>query len=312
MAGNSSRRGAKRTSNKKGAQVGTGGHGRKKLKGKGPTPKAEDRPYHPAAKRKKAAAKKSTAAPRGPKSATKSTSDVIAGRNSVAEALRYGIPAKSVFVAWHVDVDDRIREIFDLATKRGIDVHEVQRVELDRLTGGAVHQGVALRVPEYEYADAQEFLEHERPLIVALDGITDPRNLGAILRSAGAFGANGVVIPERRSVGMTASAWKSSAGAAARVPVAQVTNLVRFLQQAGKAGCMIVGLDADGDITLPKFELGDGPLVLIVGSEGKGLSRLVRETCDQVLSIPMAATAESLNAGVATSIALYSVAQARA
>lgn len=310
VAGNSQRRGAKRTSNKKGAHVGTGGHGRKKLKGKGPTPKAEDRPYHPASKRKSTESKRSTGA--RSRSAASSTADVIAGRNSVVEALRYGIPAKSVFVAWHIDLDDRIREIFDLATKRKIDVHEVQRVELDRLTGGAVHQGIALRVPAYEYYDAQELLEHDKPLIVVLDGVTDPRNLGAILRSAAAFGAHGVVVPERRSVGMTASAWKASAGAAARVPVAQVTNVVRFLQQSAKAGCMVVGLDAGGDVDLPRFELGDGPLVLVVGSEGKGLSRLVRETCDQVLSIPMAQAIESLNAGVATSIALYAIAQARA
>lgn len=307
MAGNSSRRGAKRTTKKKGPQVGTGGHGRKKLKGKGPTPKAEDRPYHPAAKRKSAATKTTSRTPK----TKNATSDVIAGRNSVAEALRVGTPAKSLFMAWHIDIDDRIREIVDIAGKRGIDIHEVQRVELDRLTGNAVHQGVALRVPPYEYADAQDLLEHDRPLIIALDGVTDPRNLGAILRSAGAFGANGVVVPERRSVGMTASAWKASAGAAARIPVAQVTNLTRFLQQAAKARCMIVGLDAEGDVELPNFQLGDGPLVLVVGSEGNGLSRLVRETCDQVLSIPMATTTESLNAGVAASIALYAVAQAR-
>lgn len=310
MAGNSGRRGAQRTSNKKGAHVGTGGHGRKKLKGKGPTPKAEDRPYHPAAKRKSAGTK-GTGRTSSKGRPAPSTSDVIAGRNSVAEALRFGIPAKSLFVAWHVDVDERIREIFDIATKRGIDIHEVQRVELDRLTGGAVHQGVALRVPPYDYADPQALLEHDRPLLVALDGVTDPRNLGAILRSAGAFGAHGAVVPERRSVGMTASAWKASAGAAARIPVAQVTNMVRFLEQAAKAGCMIVGLDAGGDVSLPDFELGDGPLVLVVGSEGKGLSRLVRETCDQILSIPMSASTESLNAGIATSIALYAVAQSR-
>lgn len=314
VAGNSQRRGAKRTTNKKGAQVGSGGQGRKKLKGKGPTPRAEDRPYHPAAKRK-ASATKRTAAPRSTsrsKGAVQTGADVIAGRNSVVEALRHGVPAKSLFVAWHIDLDDRIREIFDIATKRKIDVHEVQRVELDRLTNGAVHQGIALRVPPYEYLDASELLAPKNPLIVLLDGITDPRNLGAILRSAGAFGATGVVVPERRSVGMTASAWKASAGAAARTPVAQVTNVVRFLQQAAKAGCMVVGLDAGGDVQLPDFQLGDGPLVLVVGSEGKGLSRLVRENCDQVLSIPMTQTTESLNAGIATSIALYSIAQARA
>jgi 23S rRNA (guanosine2251-2'-O)-methyltransferase len=200
-----------------------------------------------------------------------------------------------------------VREALRLAQKRGIDIHETARPDLDRLSGGAVHQGIALRIPAYEYLAPDELLAQagERPLIVALDGITDPRNLGAILRSAGAFGAHGVLIPERRSVGMTASAWKSSAGAAARVPVAQATNLVRALQQLAKAGCMIVGLDGDSDRPITESTLLDGPLVLVVGSEGKGLGRLVREQCDEILAIPTASSTESLNAGVATSIALY-------
>jgi 23S rRNA (guanosine2251-2'-O)-methyltransferase len=142
--------------------------------------------------------------------------------------------------------------------------------------------------------------------------VTDPRNLGAVIRSAAGFGAHGVVIPERRAAGMTASAWKSSAGAAARIPVAQTVNLVRQLKAFQDAGCMVVGLAADGDVALPDLDLADGPLVLVVGSEGDGLSRLVSETCDQLLSIPMANNVESLNAGVAASVALYAIAQARA
>jgi 23S rRNA (guanosine2251-2'-O)-methyltransferase len=301
------------------ARKGTGGYGRKKLSGKGPTPKAEDRPYHPAAKKKAAAAKRaprdSSAAPRSSSRAKSSpVSDVIAGRNSVVEALRQGIPAKSLFMAHGIDVDDRVREAIRIAQSRGIDIHEAARTDLDRVTGGAVHQGLALRIPEYEYLATDELLAigGDRALIVALDGITDPRNLGAILRSAGAFGAHGVLIPERRSVGMTASAWKTSAGAAARVPVAQAVNLVRALQQLAKAGCMIVGLDADGDHTVADSRLLDGPLVIVVGSEGKGLGRLVREQCDEILSVPMHTSTESLNAGIAASIALYEVAKARA
>jgi 23S rRNA (guanosine2251-2'-O)-methyltransferase len=303
------------------ARKGTGGYGRKKLSGKGPTPKAEDRPYHPAAKKKAAAAKRaprdrdSSAAPRSSSRAKSSAvSDVIAGRNSVVEALRQGIPAKSLFMAHGIDVDDRVREAIRIAQTRGIDIHEAARTDLDRVTGGAVHQGLALRIPEYEYLATDELLAigGDRSLIVALDGITDPRNLGAILRSAGAFGAHGVLIPERRSVGMTASAWKTSAGAAARVPVAQAVNLVRALQQLAKAGCMIVGLDADGDHTVAESRLLDGPLVIVVGSEGKGLGRLVREQCDEILSVPMHTSTESLNAGIAASIALYEVAKARA
>lgn len=135
------------------------------------------------------------------------------------------------------------------------------------------------------------------------------------MRSAAAFGAHGVVIPERRAAGMTAAAWKTSAGAAARIPVAQTVNLTRQLKAYQEAGCMVVGLDMEGDITLPELGapegLADGPLVIVVGAEGGGLSRLVQETCDQIVSIPMVNSVESLNAGVAASVVLYAVAEAR-
>ncbi len=155
----------------------------------------------------------------------------------------------------------------------------------------------------------------EAPLIVALDSVTDPRNLGAVVRSAAAFGAHGVVVPERRAARMTAAAWKSSAGAAARLPVAHATNLVRTLKDYQDAGCQVVGLAASGDLSLPDLladpDLASGPLVVVVGSEGDGLSRLVGETCDRLLSIPMTSSVESLNAGVAASITLYALAQHR-
>jgi len=183
-----------------------------------------------------------------------------------------------------------------------------------------VHQGLAARVPAYEYAHPTDLLEAatergEAPLIVVLDSVTDPRNLGAVVRSAAGFGAHGVVIPERRAARMTAAAWKTSAGAAARIPVAQVTNLVRTLKDFQEAGCQVVGLAADGDLTLPDLladpDLAAGPLVLVVGSEGDGLGRLVAETCDRLVSIPMSSSLESLNAGVAASITLYALAQHR-
>jgi len=193
---------------------------------------------------------------------------------------------------------------------------EVSRLELDRLTGRAVHQGVALKVPAYEYAHPDDLVQlaqerQEPPLIVALDSVTDPRNLGAVVRSASGFGAHGVLIPERRSAGMTASAWKVSAGAAARVRVARTVNLTRQLKAYAEQGLMIAGLAADGDISLPELDLADGPLVLVIGSEGKGLSRLISETCDVRVSIPMASALESLNAGVAGGIALYEIARRR-
>jgi 23S rRNA (guanosine2251-2'-O)-methyltransferase len=221
-----------------------------------------------------------------------------------------------VYVAEGAERDGRLREAFALAADRGISLLEVTRNELDRMTSGAVHQGLAARIPSYEYAHADDLLDAaaangEKPLIVALDSVTDPRNLGAIVRSAAGFGAHGVVIPERRAAGMTASAWKTSAGAAARIPVAQTVNLVRQLKAYQDAGCMVIGLAADGDVSLPDLDLADGPLVVVVGSEGNGLGRLVAETCDQLVSIPMANQLESLNAGVAASVVLYAISEAR-
>jgi len=312
MAGNSQRKGSVRKSSK-GPQVGSGGQVRRGLEGKGPTPKAKDRPYHQKHKQAKKAAK--VAATR-PKRRTTGDAEWIAGRNSVVEALREGVPVNGLYVAEGAERDGRLREAFKLAAEGGISLLEVTRNELDRMTGGAVHQGLAARVPAYEYAHPADLLDRatemgEKPLIVALDQVTDPRNLGAVVRSAAAFGAHGVVVPERRAAGMTAAAWKTSAGAAARIPVAQAGNLVRALKDYQEAGCMVVGLAADGDVDTTSFDLADGPLVLVVGAEGGGLSRLVSETCDQLLSIPMVNHVESLNAGVAAGVALYAVACAR-
>ena len=331
MAGNSQRRGAvRKTGSKKGPSAGTGGKNRRSLEGKGPTPKAADRPYHVAAK-KKASAGKRPAAGRTPSGRSSSgparsgssrrsgaaTSEVVAGRNSVLEALRALVPATALFVATRIDHDERVREAMKIAADRGLSLLEVSKTDLDRMTDGAIHQGLGLQVPPYVYADVDDLLAAaaaagEPALLVALDGITDPRNLGAIVRSAAAFGGHGVLVPERRAAGMTASAWKTSAGAASRVPVARATNLTRALQSLKTRGVFVVGLDADGDVMLPSLTLATDPVVLVVGSEGKGLSRLVRETCDQVVSIPMLAATESLNAGVAAGVALYEVARQRA
>jgi 23S rRNA (guanosine2251-2'-O)-methyltransferase len=315
MPGNSQRKGAIRKGGK-GATIGSGGRVKRGLEGRGPTPKAKDRPYHKAYKSAERADRGEAARPkrRGPKS---TEAEWVAGRNSVVEALRAGIPITGVYVAEGVERDGRLREAFKLVAEQGLSLLEVTRNELDRMTGGAVHQGLAARLPSYEYAHADDLLDRaaemgEPALIVALDSVTDPRNLGAVVRSAAGFGAHGVLIPERRAAGMTASAWKTSAGAAARIPIAQTVNLVRQLKAYQAAGCMVVGLAADGDVDLPALDLADGPLVVVVGSEGKGLGRLVAETCDQLVSIPMANQLESLNAGVAASVALYAIAQARA
>jgi 23S rRNA (guanosine2251-2'-O)-methyltransferase len=318
MAGNSQRKGSVRKSAKK-PPAGSGGRVRRGLEGKGPTPKAKDRPYH---KAHKTAVRAEKDAGRRPQRRTPRSGDAewIAGRNPVVEALRAGVPVNGLYVAEGAERDGRLREAFQLAADRGVSLLEVTRTELDRMTSGAVHQGLAARIPAYEYAHPDDLLDAaaaqgEPALVVALDSVTDPRNLGAVVRSAAGFGAHGVVVPERRAAGMTASAWKTSAGAAARTPVAQAVNLVRQLKAYQEAGCLVLGLAADGDASLPDAIASgwaDGPLVLVVGSEDKGLSRLVADTCDHLVSIPMASSLESLNAGVAASVALYAVSQARA
>ena len=241
----------------------------------------------------------------------------IAGRNALTEALRAGVPTHTIYVADGAERDDRLREVMRTAAERRLAILEVPRLELDRLTGGAVHQGVAAKVPAYNYAHPDDLLDIARragepALIVALDGVTDPRNLGAVVRSAAGFGAHGVVLPERRAAGITAGAWKASAGAAARVSVARATNMTRQLRSYASAGLMVAGLAADGPLALPDLDLADGPLVLVIGAEGRGLSRLVAETCDVRVSIPMNSELESLNAGVAAGIALYEIARRRA
>jgi 23S rRNA (guanosine2251-2'-O)-methyltransferase len=224
----------------------------------------------------------------------------------VHEALEAGVPATELRFA-APGGDRRMRDLRTLAGDRGVPAVEVRAGDLDRL--GRAHQGVALAVPPYRYAHPDDLLSRadgagEAALIVALDQVTDPRNLGAIVRSAAAFGAHGVVVPERRSAGLTAAAWKASAGAAARISVAQATNLVRTLRSYAEAGLLVVGLDAAGELDLEDFAAAVDPFVLVVGSEGRGIARLTREACDLVVRIPMAAGAESLNASVAAGIAL--------
>ncbi|RZQ61676.1 23S rRNA (guanosine(2251)-2'-O)-methyltransferase RlmB [Amycolatopsis suaedae] len=316
MAGNSRRRGAiRKAGTKKGQVVGSGGQRRKGLEGKGPTPRAENRTGHPAQRRAMAAAAR---AERSAKAAAKKAEgpELIAGRNPVVEALRAGVPATALYVALNVDADDRVTEAVRLAADKGISILEVPREELDRKTNRAVHQGLGLQVPPFEYAHPDDLLaaaqdSGEPPLLVALDGVTDPRNLGAVIRSAAAFGAHGVLLPGRRSAGVTAVAWRTSAGTAARLPVAVATNLTRQLKAWAKEGLMIAGLDADGSVDIDGLSLATDPLVVVVGSEGRGLSRLVRETCDATVSIPMAAGVESLNASVAAGVLLAEVARRR-
>ena len=315
MAGNSQRKGAMRNAGtKKGATVGSGGQRRKALKGKGPTPKATERSYHPAAKRERAAAKRAeVAAKRQPSTPRRSSGrddgSMLMGRNPVVEALRAKVPAKAMYVQARLEADDRLREALRLAVASNITLHEVAKTELDRMTEGGAHQGMVLTMPSYDYTDLDDL--RNGSLLIALDGVTDPRNLGAVARSAAAFGADGIVIPSRRSAGVTASAWKTSAGALARVPVAQATNLTRALESLQKDGFTVVGLAADGTHDITALPVLTDRLVLVIGSEGDGLSRLVGETCDWLARITMASGNESLNASVAAGIALHAVFNAR-
>lgn len=313
---------------KKGPHKGTGGHGRRKLEGKGPTPKATERPGHPAQRRAKAAAKRNAAAapraegraserPRsGGRGRGSNPEELVSGRNAVLEALRASVPSVQLVLAYGLDRDDRLDEIRKLAAARELEIVEVPRGEVDRLAGEAPHQGVALRVQPFSYLHADDVirraLDGSTPgLLVALDGVSDPHNLGAIARSAAAFGAHGLLLPERRAAGVTPAAWKASAGALAHLPVARVTNLTRALRAAADAGLMLAGLDGRGELDLDDLELAAGPLVLVVGAEGKGLSRLVAETCDVRVGIPLTGAVESLNASVAAGIALAAVARRR-
>ncbi len=297
--------------------------GKRSLRGKGPTPRAEDRPYHKKYKskeenqrrrteRKRIDAKRSDRK-RDYRRDPKDHVDTVAGRNAVVEALRAGIPAKELVVAVGVDIDERLNESIRLSQKMGIGIREVERRQIENMTGIANHQGVALIVKPFQYSSQKEIFARakEPALFVAVDGVTDPRNIGAIARSAAAFSADGLLIPERRNASLTAAAWKTSAGAAARLPIAQITNLARSIDDAKAYGCFVVGLDGDADTTVDSMEIADQPLYVIVGSEGKGLSRLVREKCDLLISIPMSSAVESLNASVAMSIAFYAIDQKR-
>ncbi|MBB5913317.1 23S rRNA (guanosine2251-2'-O)-methyltransferase [Nocardia transvalensis] len=320
MAGNSQRKGAiRKGGTKKGQTVGSGGQRRRGLEGRGATPPAHARKYHPAAKRAAAAAKAAPAKGRtaGRPSPRKGDDgpELVLGRNPVVECLRAGVPATALYVAAGTENDERLTEAVKNAADAGISILEVPRTDLDRMSSNGLHQGLALQVPPYRYAHPGDLLDSALAsatpaLLVALDNISDPRNLGAVIRSVAAFGGHGVVIPQRRSASVTAVAWRTSAGAAARLPVARATNLTRTLKDYANAGLQVVGLDAGGDTALDEFD-GTTPTVVVVGSEGKGLSRLVRETCDSILSIPMAGPVESLNASVAAGVVLADIARQR-
>lgn len=300
----------KQKKNKKGATKGSGGQRRRGLAGKGPTPKAEDRVYHSAHKKKLERQRRDSGRHE------REQADLVVGRNPVIECLQAKVPAEALIVAQGTGHDDRLSEAVLMANTRQIPVHEVPRRDLDTMTGNGLHQGIGLKIQPYKYADVFDLIadvneRNQTGMFVVLDNITDPRNLGAVIRSTAAFGGHGVIIPERRSAQVTGVAWRTSAGTAARLPVARATNITRTIKQFKDNGYMVVGLDAGGEHTLDTFHAATDPVVIVVGSEGKGISRLVRENCDVIMSIPTEDWVESLNASVAAGVVLSEFARQR-
>lgn len=237
--------------------------------------------------------------------------NLVVGRNAVREVLRAGRDIEKLMVA-KGDTSGSMRELVALAKEKNVIVHEVDRRKLDELAPN--HQGIAAFVSMYQYAAVKDILDlaaerGESPFVVVLDGITDPHNLGAIVRTADLMGAHGVIIPERRAVGLTPAAMKAAAGALEWVKVARVTNITRTLEELKKQNIWTYASDMNGE-SLYNVNFSGG-CALVIGAEGQGVSRLVRETCDTVVSIPMKGHIDSLNASVAAGILMAEVARHR-
>ena len=234
--------------------------------------------------------------------------NLIIGRNPVMEAVKSGRTIDKILM--QKDGEGSIRKIASLARERGLLIQYVDRVALDRLTQSHAHQGIAAYVSAYSYCEISDILQRakdrgEAPFVILLDGLEDPHNLGAIMRTADAVGAHGIVIPNRRAVGLTETVAKASAGAIEYIPVARVANMTAAIDELKKEGLWIGACDMDGQ-EYYQAQL-SGPLGLVVGSEGQGVSRLVRENCDFILSIPMVGRISSLNASNAAAILMYEV-----
>ncbi len=308
MAGNSQRRGATRKSeSKKPRSVGSGGVRRRGLEGKGPTPRAEDRPGHVAYRtKKKSAARQGTAA--GARRSPAHDSSLVVGRNAVRESLLSGMGARRLLVQSTIESDPRVTDALEAAHARGIVIVEQSRDQLDRIAEGLVHQGVVLEAEPYEYADLADLrteVVRTSGRIVVCDGITDPGNLGAIVRSSLALGAAGVVISKRRSAEVNPTVWRASAGALAHLPIARVANISRAVADLEDHGITAVALVGNTSTSLQQVDVTGIPVAVVVGAEGAGVSRLVAERCSWRASIPMDSRAESLNVSVAAAIALY-------
>ena len=239
--------------------------------------------------------------------------ELLIGRNPISEALSAGRPIIKVMIAKGKPSGAAV-EIAAKAKKAGVPVQEVERKKLDYMTAGAVHQGVAALCAVKDYACVEDILalaaeRQEAPFLIILDEIEDPHNLGAVIRTAECAGAHGVIIKKRRSAGLTYTAYKASAGALEYLPVARVTNIADTLDELKKQNIWVYGADMNGeDYCRTDFS---GGVALVIGNEGKGLSRLVREKCDVIVSLPLKGRINSLNASVAAGILMYKVAEKR-
>ena len=245
--------------------------------------------------------------------ATPPADDLVWGRHAALAALEAGRPIHRIWCTPEMRSAAKFLQLLRDAKASGVLVEEVTWARLGQITGGSVHQGIALQTAAADTIDLESLIEGcsdlgEPPLLLALDGVTDPHNLGAVVRSAEAMGAHGVVLPQRRSAGLTGSAAKVAAGALEHLPVARVVNLNRSLEKLKDAGYRVIGLAGEGDVTLPDVDL-SGPLVLVTGSEDQGLSLLTRRHCDQLVRIPLRGVTPSLNASVATALCVYEVAR---
>ncbi|MCO1602634.1 23S rRNA (guanosine(2251)-2'-O)-methyltransferase RlmB [Desulfosporosinus nitroreducens] len=239
--------------------------------------------------------------------------EMVYGKNPVVELLKSGKPVNKILLVTE-GAGSRNQEIISLLHERNIPYQFVDRQTLDRLTNRERHQGMLAYVAAREYASVEDILalaeeRQEAPFLLMLDEIEDPHNLGALLRTVDAVGAHGVIIPKRRSVALTGTVAKTSAGAVEHVRVARVSNLVQTLNDLKKKGCWVSGAEAGGKDAF-KADL-TGPRVIVIGSEGKGISRLLRENCDEIVSLPMKGKITSLNASVAGSVMLYEVLRQR-
>ena len=237
---------------------------------------------------------------------------VLIGRRPVLELLRAGAPTQKILIAADLAPSGVLGEIRRRAEAAAIPLRVVPKEEIEKMARGSNHQGVLALTGRYRYTPLDRLLEVERPMVLFLDGITDPHNLGSLLRSADGAGFAGVVVPAHRSVTVTGAVRRVSAGAAEVVPVARVTNLGRALDEAREAGLWVVGLDEKADAPLWSADLLEPPLALVLGSEDRGLSRNVRERCDGTVSIPQGGRISSLNVAVAGAIAMFEAARRKA